>query len=466
MPQTIKSNFFYNVAYQILLILVPIVTAPYLARVLGPTGVGVYSYTSSVANYFVLFAVMGMSTYGVREIAKCSNQRNNRTVVFWEVFFSQVLIGVVVLVVFLVVGASNIIGSDLLLLWTPWILSTLLDVSWLFFGCEDFRSTTIRSFIVKLITFGSIFVFVRTKDDVWVYILIMSLSYFVNQIALWPFVTKWVDFKLPSFRNVVKHVAPNAILFLPVVSISLYTSIDKVIVGSLLGMDQAGYYEYADKIAKLPNTLVIALGTVLLPRITSLFSSNNHAEGLRYIEKAVIIMVGLSCGISAAMAAISPYLIPVFLGWDFEQSVLPAMILATTLPIVSFSNILGREYLIPSQNDADYTKSIVAGAAVNLLVVFPLTMSLGCVGAACSAVASECAVLITQLVLVRKYLPLRRYVRNITPFFIAGIGLFIFASVAPALFQAGSDIVQMMISLFATVCFLPLFLYLMKSKLR
>jgi O-antigen/teichoic acid export membrane protein len=423
---SVKKNFLWNASYQVLVVLAPLVTTPYLSRILGAEQIGVYSYTYSVTNYFVLFAMLGMSNYGVRIIASASNDREKRSRLFWSTYTSQLCVCIPVTVVYAIYCFANPRGGELIAaVWSLWVLSAGLDISWLFFGVEEFKMPTIRSFITKIASIVAIFLFVKGPEDLWIYCLAIAASYFLNQLMVWPFVHDYVDFIRPSWADVRVHFAPNLRLFAPVIAISLYTSLDKIMLGILSGMEQAGYYEYAEKISKMPMSVVTALGTVLLPRMTSELSAGHRDEARRLLEESMWAMEIAALGLMAGISAITPEFVPIFFGPGYDPCVTLIPIVALVIPIISASNVIGVQYLLPTFSDKAYTRSVFAGAIVNIALNLVLLVPLGALGAAIATVVAELTVLAYQCVVVRHDLPLLTYVRNALPIFAMAIVMFL-----------------------------------------
>lgn len=423
---SVKKNFLWNASYQVLVVLAPLVTTPYLSRVLGAERVGVYSYTYSVTNYFVLFAMLGMNNYGVRIIASASNDRGRRSSLFWSTYASQLCVCIPVTVAYAIYCLLDPRGGQLIaMVWGLWVLSAGLDISWLFFGVEEFKMPTIRSFITKIASIVAIFLFVKGPEDLWLYCLAIAASYFLNQVMVWPFVHDYVDFVRPSWTDICVHFIPNLRLFAPVIAISLYTSLDKIMLGIMSGMEQAGYYEYAEKISKMPMSIVTALGTVLLPRMTSELSAGHHEEVKRLLEESMWAMEIAALGLMAGISAITPEFVPVFFGPGYDPCVTLMPIVALVIPIISASNVIGVQYLLPTFSDKDYTRSVFVGAIVNIVLNLILLVPLGAVGAAIATVAAELTVLAYQCVVVRHDLPLLTYVRNALPFIAMAIVMFL-----------------------------------------
>lgn len=420
--KSVKINYLLQATWQLLLILVPLITTPYLSRVLGADQIGLYSYSSSIANYFVMFAALGMSTYGVREIAICADSRTQRSKVFAEAFCSQLIISVIVLISYCIylyfIPQERFIVS---LVWVFWILSAMLDVSWLFFGVEDFFFPTMASIISKVLSVIVIFMFVRSPNDLWIYCCAISLSYLTNQIALFPKLSDYVDFYKPSLKMIVSRFIPNFKLFVPVIAISLYSTLDKVMLGAMTSMAQTGYFEYSEKLARMPLSLVTAMGTVMLPRMSSTLERGDTRGAIDMLGGSIWLMLLVSFAMMFGIIGISSDFAPIFLGDEFASCDQIMRVLALIIPIVSTTNVLGRQYLIPSRKDSLFTLSVVIGAMVNISSNIVLIPRLEALGAAISTVLAEFSVLVVQIFISRKNLPLYRYFKSALPFTLFGL---------------------------------------------
>lgn len=418
---SLKKNYLYQATYQLLLIIVPLVTTPYLARVLGASQVGVYSYTYSISNYFVMFATLGMSTYGVREIAACSFDRELRSKIFWEMYVVQALVSAICIAAYTVYSCLNPKGGLVVAtVWGMWVVSALFDISWLFFGVEEFKMPTIRSIVTRLLSLVLIFGFVKGPEDLWVYCAAIAGSFLANQILLWPFVCRYVDFVAPNPKSALRHLLPNLRLFIPVIAISLYVTLDKVMLGAMAGMTQAGYFEYSEKLSRMPMALVTAVGTVMLPRMTIELKCGNKRRALDLLESSIWAMLMMAFAMMFGIIGISKEFAPVFLGSEFSSCDVIMCVLASIIPIVSTTNVLGRQYLLPTGRDTLFTLSVCAGAVVNVCLNLALIPTAGAMGAAVSTVCAETSVLIAQVFMTNKELPLRLYFENAIPFAICG----------------------------------------------
>ena len=425
MSRSIGKNFAWNAAYQLLLILTPLLTTPYLSRVLGPEQVGVYSYTYSVAAYFAMFGILGMAQHGVRAIAQAGSDRARRSRVFWSAWASQLCVAVPVTIMYAVYVCFDSVGGVVVgAVWALQVLSSVIDVSWLYFGVEEFRLPTLRSFATKLAGVAAIFLFVRGPQDLWIYCLSISGATFLNAVLLLPFLRRYVDFAMPSWGDVKAHFAPNLRLFAPVVAISVYTSLDKIMLGQISGMEQAGFYEYSEKLSKMPLALVTAMGTVMLPRMTAELSEGKEGDALALLGKSLCLMEAVAMCMAFGIAAIAPEFAVVFLGQGYEQCMYIMPVVAIVIPIISASNVIGVQYMLPRCSDVAYTLSVCAGAVMNVALNLALLPHLGAMGAAISTVAAEVAVLAVQCWVVRKDLPLAKYAVAVAPFLLTGLAMF------------------------------------------
>lgn len=420
---SLKKNFLFNASYQVLTILIPLITVPYLSRILGAEGVGAATYTQSIANYFVLFAMMGMSTYGVREMSSSPKEVSRLSRTFSTLYCCQLLFSVPILLIY-IIYVIYIPGEYPMLqwCWVLWVASASLDVSWLFFGLEDFRLPTVRSFLVKLIQLVLLFVFVRSDKDLLSYVLLCAVSLFLTQLSLWPFLLKKVKFVKVSIKEVLFHIKPNLVLFLPVIAISLYTLVDKIMLGQLSSIDEVGFYEYSERVCKMPLTIVTALGTVMLPRMASLYACDDptaESAAGRYIEKSVVLEAFAGCGMGAIIAGSSFYIANVFFGPSFGDCAPLLAILAGIIPIMSISNVFGSQCLLARGKDMSYTAAVTCGAISNIILNLILIPRLAALGAAVATLFAELVVLFSEGIMLRQFIDMPRTLLHCLPFVLA-----------------------------------------------
>ena len=272
--KSITKNYIYNLSYQILIIFLPLITTPYVSRVLGAENVGIYGYTLSIVTYFVLFGALGISMYAQREIAYVQSDIKERSKIFFEIIifrFITMFVSIFLYYIFFVNG-NNYQNYYFILIME--LVSTCFDISWFFQGLEEFKKTVIRNIIVKLISFICILVFVKTKNDLSIYILIYVLSNFIGNMSLWMYLPKYIEKIKINELNIFKHLKPTLWLFIPQIAMQIYTVLDKTMIGTIIeDKSEVGYYEQAQKIVKLCLTLVTSLGIVMVPRMANTFAS-------------------------------------------------------------------------------------------------------------------------------------------------------------------------------------------------
>lgn len=420
---SVKKNFIYNVAYQVLTLVLPLVTAPYLSRVLGSEGLGTYSYSYSVAYYFVMFAMLGVNNYGNRAIAMARDDGSALRRTFWEIWALQAGLSVLMLAVYscyAVFGAGCALTA---LVWIPYVLSAALDVNWLFFGLEKFKLTVTRNFIVKLATFALTFVVVRGDGALGNYLVLMMASMVVSVAVLWPFVFKECKFERSSAADVLKHLRPNLVLFVPVIAISLYTVFDKVMLTWMSGVSATGVFENSLKVAQMPFTLISALGTVMLPHASNMVASGKKDQAVGYMAPSMWFAMLLSSAFTFGLIGIAAEFTPVFFGPGFEECAAVLSLLVLEMPFMAWANVIRTQWLMPTRKDRAYVASVVVGAFVNLGVNLLLIPSLGATGAALGTLAAEAAVCLVQTFAVYAELPLGKWFLESVPGLVIGVAM-------------------------------------------
>lgn len=453
---SIKKNLIYNVVYQLLLIILPLVTTPYISRVLGAEGVGIYSYSYTVSNYFMLAAMLGVRNHGNRSIAAVRDDPKALSRTFWEIYGLQALCSAVALIAYLCY--ATLLEQEhrwVFLIQGIYVLTGMLDISWLFFGLEKFKLTVSRNIVMKLMTLVCIFLFVKTPEDLWIYTLILVLGTFFSQSYLWLYLKNEVRWHRPTFSRLLKHLKPELTLFVPVIAVSLYRMMDKIMLRQMSSYQQVGFYESSEKILNIPTGIITALGTVMLPRMANLAAKGLTKTSKRYIHDSMLLVMFLSSGMGFGIAVIAQVLVPVFLGPEYLPCIGLLKVLAPTVPLISWSNVLRTQYLIPNQKDRSYIISVSLGAVVNLIANVLLIPSLAAIGAAIGTLLAEAAVCVSQTVMVRQDLPIRRYLKLCLPMLIPGLCMYSLLELILPLFS--SQIVAIVAGigiggLFYTVC--------------
>lgn len=426
MDKKVKQNYIYNVLYQLLIIILPLITAPYLSRVIGPTSSGIFSYVYSYVYYFMIFSMLGINNYGNREVAKNRDNKENLSKVFSEIYFIQFLMTFISMLIYI----TFLIFIDYEFKTIAWIqsiflISVLFDVNWFFQGLEEFKIIVLRNAFIKIITFIFILLLVKSPNDLWIYTCIMSISTVISQLLIWPFLFKKVTFQKFNLKKSLKHLKKIMILFIPIIAISIYQIMDKIMLGLISNVTEVGYYEYAEKIVAVPLSLMIALGTVMMPRMSNLLSNGKKEECEKYIEITMKFQMFLAFALTFGIIAISDLFIPIYLGNNFINCSAITIVLVCYLPFTAWQTVLRTLFLIPSGMDKQYILSTIGGAIANLITNIIFIPRFGGIGAALGTVIAEFVAMLIITYSLRKELPIKKYFYEILPFFGKALIMFV-----------------------------------------
>lgn len=448
--KSLSVNFIYQISYQLLQILLPLITAPYVSRVLGPENMGTYSYVFSVGGYFVLFGALGIGNYGNRLVAQSRDDPALLNRNFTGLLCNHLLTSLAVVAVYLIycmfcpreqLVYMLIVGIQ--------VLAAVINTNWLYFGLEEHRLIALRNSAVKILSAICVFAFVKTRDDLWVYVLITALSTLVGDLYCLVNLNKFVKLVKVTWADIASHFKPNLVLFVPALAVSLYTVLSKVMLGAMAGMEQSGYYDGASRIFGIASGVITAFGVVLLPRMSNLVANNDTKTVNKYIDLSVKYIMCISVAITFGLMAISDTLIPLYYGNEFaESSTLLEWIMISTL-FLSLANIIRTQYLIPNAWDKTYIVAVITGAAVNILVNCLLIPPMGAKGAVIGTVCAEASVCVVQVFAVRKQLPVGRYLRRIALFI--GMGAVMYFGVKCVQNAVGHSLVSLLMQMLAGV---------------
>lgn len=423
--KSIKVNFIYNIFYQILMVCTPLITSPIVSRNLGANQIGVYSYTYSIAYYFLLFGMLGVKNYGNRSIARARDDKEELSREFWSIYLFQILSSFVMLfayVFYLVVLCEQ--NALIAFVQVFLVISGVFDISWFFFGLEMFKVTTIRSTIIKLLNVVCIVLFVRQPSDLWKYTLIMAGGTLLSQLIMWPFLKTLVYFRKPKIKEVLSHFKPNLVLFIPVIATNLFKYMDKIMLGNMAIMTELGYYENAERLVQIPNTLVTALGTVMLPRMSNLVKNGNKKESDQLIYKSMLISVFACSAMAFGIVGVSDVFVPLFFGEEFIPVTSLLYLLVPTMIFICWGDVIRTQFLIPNMKDVSYLVSVAVACIVNLVINYMLIPTLGASGAAVGTICAEFLVCFLQTVFVCKDLPVGKYFKNCIVFILFGLVMY------------------------------------------
>ncbi|MBS9334899.1 flippase [Fructobacillus sp. M1-13] len=429
----VAKNYLYNAAYQLLNIIVPIITLPYLARVLGKDGVGIASWTNSLVTYFLLIASLGIVTYGSREIAYIHNDFELRQKKFWEIQTIHFLAGFVAILLYIAFiyggGAVNhrIHENELFLWYQIWVIfSGIFDISWYFMGLEDFKKTVLRNMLIKLLMTALIFWLVKKPSDVGAYILLLAISQVVGNLSMWFYLIG--KFKLPKLSSLELNVhwKPVFLMFLPTIATQIYLQLNKTMLPFITGVTaSSGIYDNADKIIKVCLALVTSVGMVMLPRMSAHFAAGEHDQMKKAIHSSMDFVSAIAIPLATGIAAVGPTAMLWFLGKSWGEVGTALVLLTPIIVFIGWSNVIGNQFLIPTKRLHDFTWSVTFGALLNVVLNFFFIFVWGVEGAAIATSLSELAVIGYQLVVTRKDMAVLAHFTGIWRYLVASAVMYV-----------------------------------------
>lgn len=419
------KNYLYNVGYQILAIVVPLITAAYISRVLRPAGVGANAFTNSIIQYFILFANMGIGYYGNRQIAYIRDNSSKMAKNFWEIQIIKTTMTLLAVIAFAVFMLFYKRQSEYMWAQSVNLFAVAFDISWFYEGIENFKVTVLKNAFVKIVSMIAIFMFIKSSNDVTLYILILAISTLLGNLTLWPNIYR----DLPKIKlNSLKpwpHFLPMVELFVPQIAVQIYVQLNKTMLGGMVNETAAGYYQYSDNLVKLILALVTATGTVMLPHVANAFSHGDIQHVNKMLYKSFDFVSAISYPLMFGLSAISLTLVPRYYGPGYKPVGPAMMIESIVILMIAWSNVLGVQYLLPIHKQKQFTLSVTVGAVINLIMNIPLIHYFGLDGAMWSTVLSETGVTLYQLIAVRGLLDYKALFNISWKYLFSGIIMFI-----------------------------------------
>ncbi len=420
------KNYLYNAGYQILYMLAPLITVPYISRNLGAHASGINSYTNAWVTFFYLMGQMGVTLYGNREIAYHRDNIKMRSQTFWSIELLQIMtVSLSLLIYLFAVFFFSTTFQKYFLLQSLWIIAAGLDISWYFMGLEDFKKTVVRNTIVKLISIAAIFIFVRHPSDLWKYILLLGIAQLGGSATLWPYLKGSVHWVKLRDLHPFKHFYPAFLLFIPTITTQVYMVVNRLMLGRMSTQAATGQFDYGDKIVKLVLAIVTATGTVMLPHVANKFSKGDVKGVRESLYNSFDFVTALAVPMMFGLMAISKTFAPWFLGSEYVPTGKLMFIESPIILFIAWSNVTGTQYLMPVNRVHEYTASVSVGAVSNIIFNLFLIRSFGVDGAAMSTVLSEFLVSAIQLFFVRTTISRRTLFKSVWKYLLSGLVMFI-----------------------------------------
>ncbi len=435
---SVKRNFIYNSVFQVLILLVPFITTPYVSRVLGSENIGKYSYAAAMVTYFNQLAVLGSSIYGQRKIAYYRDDKEEMSRVFWNTFCLRCVMSLVSLVLYTLYAAFLEGLNPINIIIALSLFNVAIDISWFYQGIENFKRVVIGNLIVRLVCLCGIFIFVKTSHDTWKYVLILMLAQVLGSLSMWRIIPRYVCWvkKINPFEG-FKDIL---LIFLPSIAIQIYTVLDKSMIGWITGSNYAnGCYEQSERIARLAMTVVTSIGTVVMPRIANLFQKDYLDKAKKYVYQAFQVVWMLAIPIMFGLMGVSSVFIPLFLGDGFSDAIGLLRIFSVLILPVSLAYVVGISYLIPTKQQNVYTFAVTIAAIVNFCMNLFLIVKIGAFGAAIASVVAETVATTIQIIycIAKKQLKAKNIFTPCWKYAISGIVMFIIVEAVKIKFSAG-----------------------------
>lgn len=425
MDKKVVKNYLYNLSYQLLLIILPIITTPYVSRVLGAKGVGTYSYTNSITQYFILLGCIGLNLYGQREIAYYQNDIKKRNRTFFELLFLRFITLTISIIVFYFTMVLHSKYSYIFIIQVLDIIASIFDISWFFQGIEDFQKTVLRNFVVRIICVSLIFMFVKSPNDLQLYVLCYSGTLLLGNLSLWLYMPKYVSRSDIKNINIKRHIKPAVMLFLPQIATSIYTLLDKTMIGYITNdTSEVAYYEQSQTLIKTVMTVITSLGTAMMPRIANLFKNEKHEEIRIYMQNSIKFVLVLAIPFTFGITAIAKGFVPWFFGSGYEKVIPNIELIAPIIIFIGMTTVTGTQYLLPLGRQKEYTLSVIIGCAINVVLNGVLIVVLKSIGAAIATFVAELIILIVQLYYLRNDFDLKYIMSQFIKYSLFGLAMF------------------------------------------
>ena len=398
----VLKNYAYNLSYQLLVIILPIITTPYVTRVFSSTDLGTYGYFNSIVTYFILLATLGVANYGTKEI---SGHRKDIRKNFWGIYTLQFGATILSICLYILLCLSlSFMQNPVAYILGLSLVSKGMDISWLFQGLEDFRKITVRNITVKLVGVISIFLFVKSANDLYLYVFLLTIFELLGQFSMWWPAREFIGKPHFDWSYAKQHLKPVVLLFLPQIAISLYVTLDRTMLGTLASTKDVGIYDQALKLVNILLTLVTSLGSVMLPRVANLLSTGDHKAVNKMHQMSFLIYNLVIFPIIAGVLIVNDDFVQFFLGQDFQDAKYAIAIMIFRMFFIGWTNIMGIQILIPHNKNKEFMISTTIPAIVSVGLNLLLLPKLGYIGAAIVSVLTEALVWAIQLYFTRNYL--------------------------------------------------------------
>lgn len=413
--KSLSLNYIFNLLKTVMSVIFPLITFPYVSRVLGPQYLGKIDYAQANISYLALISSFGISGYAIREGARIRDDKKKL-----ENFISEMLainivtVSVSYILLFLVLLIPKFQPYRLLMLiFSTSIGLSVIGVEWLYNIFEDYQYITIRSFLFQIISIVLMFVFVRDYTDYIKYALILILSSVGSNIFNFIRAGKYVKIKVNFCKNIIRHLKPMCLIFILDLAASVYLIMDRSMLGYITGDDsEVGLYAAVIKITTVVKSLFVSLRGIMTPRVAYLMKHDKEAaERMNYFTAKVIIMLGVPS--SVGMGILSHKILILFAGTAYENATITLQILLAQMLIAGFNGFLVNQLFMVNRKEKWGSTAVVLGAVTNLIMNLITIPRFGKNGAAISTVLSELMIFVFCIVVGKGLFDIRRVLKQL-----------------------------------------------------
>lgn len=393
---SIKKNFFFNLIFTLSNVVFPILTFPYVSRILGPDGIGKVQFVSSFVQYFVFLAALGIPVYGIREVAKARDNIVELKKIFSTLLLLNIFTTFFVFIIYLgIVFFVPDLRGDIVFYNVAAIMLLLgfSNIDWFFSGIERFKFIAVRSIVVKVLFLILLYLIVQKKTDVLSYLWIVIGGTVANNIWNLFSARKYFDFKIVKKDDFQKHLKPLFYIFSTVIAVSIYSSLDVIILGFLKGFKDVGYYTSGSKISRMCLPFLTAMSVVLMPQIAQAFREKNEERISFLLKDSFEFIILLGVPMVVGLIALAPEIILIFSGYQFTPSILTMQINAPSVLIIGISTTCSVQILTPAAKDKENIIAVIFGLIVSVVLNFILIPQFGYLGATISNLLAELTVM-------------------------------------------------------------------------
>lgn len=411
MAQSVKVNYILNLINTGTQMLFPLITFPYVCRVIEADGIGQINFFQSIISYISLFTCLGIPMYAIREIARDRSDvvKMNRTAMEILLLHSMLtLVGYAIVAILCLTVPQIQVNIPLFLILSLTIFFTAIGCEWFYQGIEDFKYITIRGLIIKTVSVVLLFIFVKSKTDLLYYGCYTVFGVLGGNIFNIFRLRKYIHRENIIFSelHIRRHVKPVLKVFSFSVVTSIYLQLNTVLLGFLKNALAVGYFAAATKVMQMLLTMSACLGSVMMPRASHLIAENKEDEFSRLIQKSYDFTLAIALPMTIGLIFCAPSLITALCGVKFEHSILPSQIIAPIILMVAISNVFGIQVLFPKGKINIVTLSCGIGAVADLILNLCLIPFFSYIGTSIAYLGAEVATTVSMYFIGRKYIPI------------------------------------------------------------